>query len=133
MPGQEAQEDRLHAGENIGDTGEVGNHVIAIEPKEGQKLMDHFELQEKNDGDQDFEVRQEINAERCEHEKSVEVDPAKVRAEAAPLAQAVGVRNIRVEGRPHQVNACAHHAWARAAVSAAGGMAALMEGGRENH
>jgi len=83
---QEAEQDRFHAGEDIGDTGQVGDHVVAVEAQERQELMEHFKLQQQDDRDQHLEVCQQINAKRREHEKGIEVDTAEIGAKTPTLA-----------------------------------------------
>ena len=94
--------------------------------------MQHFKLQQQDDGDEHFEVREEIDAERSEHEEGVEIDSAEVGAKAPTLAQTVGVRDIGVERRPHQVDAHAHDPRMGSPIAARRGVPAFMQRRRED-
>ena len=91
--------------------------------------MEHFKLQQQDDRDQHFEVRQEIDAERSNHEERVEIDTAEVGAKAPTLAEPVGVRDVGVERRPDQVDAHAHDSRMGSPIPACRGVPTLMQRG----
>ena len=93
-----------------GHAREVGDDVVAVQAQQRHQLLEDREVLQDDDQQQRLEARRRVQARRREREDRVEVDAAEVRAQAARLVQAVGVGDVAVEDRPHDVDAGAEHA-----------------------
>ena len=127
---EQAPQDRTDPREQIGHAGQVADHVVAVESQERQELLEDLELNQHRDDEQRLEVRGEEHQARHQREQRIEVHATHVGPQASPLAQAVRVGHVGVEGGPHDVEPDPHHAGASAAVPACRRMADLVERGR---
>ena len=128
-PWKEACQHGPDAGEDVRHPGEVGDDVVAVEPEERQKLVQHLELQQQDDEDQDFEIGHQIDAQRRQHDQCVEVHPAQVGSKPSRFAKPVGIGDVGVEGGPDEIEPDTHHSGTRPPVAAAGGMPAFVKSG----
>jgi hypothetical protein len=115
-----------------GHAGEVADDVVAVEAQQRQQLLQDREVLHEDHERQRLEARDEVRPGDEQREDRVEVDAAEVGAQAAAAAEAVGVRDVGVEGRPDDVDADAHDARLRAAVPAPRCVADLVERRRDD-
>ena len=132
LAGDQAVQHGLDAPEDVGHAGQVRHDVIPVQAQEGQELVDDLDVLERDHHEQRLVARPEVNGRCDQHEDRVEVHPAQVRAQAPAFAQAVSVGHVAVEGGPDHVDARPQHARFGPAVGAGCGVAALVEGRRED-
>ena len=131
-PRQHAEQRRLDAGVEVGNAGEVGEHVVAVEPHQRRELPEHLQDLRGDDQQQGVVPQPQPHAGDGDRDDRVEVQPAEVGAHPAAAAEAVGVGDVGVERRPDEVDAEAHHAGRRAAVSRRRGVPELVEARRQH-
>ena len=130
--GQQAGHDRADALVEVGDAGEVGQHVVAVEAEQRRELPDHLQHLGGDDQQDGVPAGEPPDAEGRQHHEGVEVEPAEVGAHPPAAAEAVAVGDVGVEGRPEQVDAEAHGARGGAAVARRGGVPELVEAGGQH-
>ena len=126
-PGPEAAEHRADPREEVRYPGEVGEHVVAVEPHRGDQLLQHLHLQDQQAEQEDAVPGPEVRRRQRDHAPGVEVQAAEVRADAPAPGQAVGVGDVGVERREDDVEPDADRAGLRPAVPAGGGVADLVD------
>ena len=120
------------------NTDQVTCDVVPIEAEEGEELMQRVHLDQQNREQQRVVTRHEIGSSHQRARDDVEVHAAQIRAQPARAPEAVAVRDVAVEDRPHQIDADADDAGPRASITACGRMPELMhcgggEGETEDH
>ena len=132
-PEAQAAENRADPSEEIGHAGQVGDDVIAVEADDRKQLMGDLHVLDDDQQQQRLDVAgRGVDTGGDQDDHHVEVDASQISAQAAAAAQAIGVADVGVEGRPGQVEAAAHAARAGAAVAAGAGMADLVKCGRHD-
>ena len=118
--------------EQVGDAGHVGEHVVAVEADQRRQLVHHLQDLGGHDEQQRVVPGGPPDAGDADRDDRVEVEAAEVGAHPAAAAEPVGVGDVGVERRPDQVDAGTHHAGRGAAAAGAGGVAELVEAGRQD-
>ena len=131
-PGQQAQQGRLDALEQVRYAGGVGQDVVPVEPHQREQLPDHLQDLGDHHQQQGVEAGGPPDAHDGHRHDGVEVQAAEVRAEPAAAAQPVGIGDVGEERRPDQVQACAHGAGRGAAFACRGSVAELVEAGGQH-
>src|SRR6185437_16672802 len=98
---------------------------VTVETERGNELLDQLNVNDEDRPQQWREARGQVGAGQSEREDRVEVDAAEIGTHAPGLGEPVGVGDVRVEGRPDDVDAHADDSRAGAAVRAGRRMAAL--------
>jgi hypothetical protein len=128
----QALQHRAHVVEQFGHPGQVGEHVVAVEPDARQELLGGLDVHEQDPGSSQVASVRRYRPVRTAMKIGVEVDAREVRAQASDPVQAVGVGHRAVEGRPDEVQADPHVARTSPAVAARRDVADLVEGHRED-
>ena len=113
--------------EEVGDAGEVGQHVVAVEPDERQQLAQHLEDLRRHQQEDRVVARHPPGADGHHGDDRVEVQPTEVGAQASDPSESVGVGDVGVERRPHEVEPGPHDARSSATPPRRGRMAELVE------
>ena len=111
----------------VGDAGQVGEHVVAVEAQQRQQLLDHLQDLGRDQQQQRVPPRGAPPGEGEHHDDGVEVQAAEVGADPARPAQPVAVGHVGVERRPHQVEPGPHDSGLGSAVARGGGVPELVE------
>ena len=106
--------------------------MVAVEAQHRRELPDHLQHLGGDDQQDGVPAGQPPHAEGQQHDQGVEVEAAEVGAHPAGPAEPVAVGDVGVEGRPEQVDAEAHRAGCGPAVAGRGGVAELVEAGRQH-
>ena len=112
-PRQQALERRAHVRVEVRHAGRVGQDVVAVGADHRREVLDDLEHLQGDQQQQRVDAPRQPDAERDDRDDRVEVDAAEVGAQPRAPRQPVGVRDVRVEGRPDDVDAGAHAARAR--------------------
>ncbi|CAH0326686.1 hypothetical protein SRABI128_05498 [Microbacterium sp. Bi128] len=106
--------------------------MVAVEADQRHQLPDHLQDLGDHHQQQRIEAGGPPDAHDRDGHDGVEVQSAEVRAQPAAAPQPVGIRDVGIEGRPHQIQAGPHGAGGGSAAAGGGGVAELMETGREH-
>ena len=107
---QQPEQSRPDPVVEIGDPGQVGQQVVAIEAQQRQQLLHHLEDLGRHQEQQRVPPGVGPPREGQHHHDRVEVQAAQVRTDASPALQPVAVGHVGVERRPHQIEADPDHA-----------------------
>ena len=124
---QQPEQGRLDPVVEVGDAGQVGEHVVAVEAQQRHELVHHLHDLGGDQEQQCVPLRGVPPGEGQHDHDGVEVQAAQVGAEASPPAQPVAVGHVGVERRPHQVDAGPDHSGVGSAVARGGGVPELVE------
>ena len=105
LPGQGASQDGGDAGEQVRYADQVGQDEVAVEADEREQLLQHFQVGEGDDQEQDLIGGGHVEAGQGQHEDRVEVQAAEVGAQPPGAGEPVGVGDVGEERRPDQVDA----------------------------
>ena len=131
-PRHEAAQGGADPLEEVGDAGQVGEHVVAVEAHERQQLAQHLQDLGRDQQQDGVVAGDPPDAHGDHRDDRVEVEAAEVGAQPAGPPEAVGVGDVGVERRPDEVEPGAHDAGRGAAAAGGGGVAELVEAGRED-
>ncbi len=131
-PRQHPEQGGLDPVEQVGHAGEVGEHVVAVEPHQGRQLLEHLQELGRDEQQQCIRAGRPPRTGDRDGDERVEVEATQIRAEPTAATESVGVGDVGVERRPHQVDAGTHHPRRRAAVPGSGGVPELVEARREH-
>ncbi len=113
--------------EQVRHPDQVREDVVAVEPHDGDELLDHLHVHDEDREQQDPVPGQLVAGAEQQQEQHVEVEPAEVGSHASRPAEPVGVGDVGEEGREHQIDPEADRARDRAAVPARRGVTELVE------
>ena len=122
---------RLDLVEQVRHAGQVGQHVIAVEPDQRRQLADHLDQLGADDQQQRVPAGQPAQPVQRHRQQGVEVQATKVGTQPAGPAEPVAVGHVGVEGRPDQVQPGAHRTGGGAAVPGRRGMTELVKARRD--
>src|SRR5205807_8429556 len=122
-----AKEHGSHRAEQIGDAGEVGEDVVAVEAHDGEQLVGDLEVLDDDQQQQRLEPGAEVDRGSDEAGDGIEIDAAQVGPQPTGPAEPVGVGDVGVEGGPHDVQAGTDGAGAPPTVTTGGGVAPFVE------
>ena len=114
---QQSEQGGLDPVVQVGDAGQVSEHVIAVEAQQRHQLMHHLHDLGRHQEQQCVPLRGVPPGEGEHHHDGVEVQAAQVGAKASPPSQPVAVGHVGVERGPHQVDAGPDHSWVGSAVA----------------
>ena len=125
--GQQSEQGGADPVVEVGDPGQVGEQVVAVEAQQRQQLLHHLQGLGRDQQQQGVPPGGVPPAEGEHHDQGVEVQAAQVGADPAAASEPVAVGDVGVEGGPHQVQAGSHDAGFGAAVAGGRGVAELVE------
>ena len=131
-PGHDTAQQGDDPGEQVRHAGQVAEDEIAVEADERQQLLQHLQVRNRDDQQQDLGRGGRVEAGQGQHEDQVEVQATEVGPQPACPAEPVGVGDVGEERRPDQVDPDADHAGPRTSVAAAGRVSALVESGGDH-
>src|SRR5204863_130899 len=102
---------------------------VAVEADERHQLLQHLQVREGDDQEQDLGRGGNVDAGQGQHEDRVEVQAAEIGAQTPGPGQPVGVGDVSEERGPDHVDADPDLPGPRAAIAAAGRVPALVEHG----
>jgi hypothetical protein len=131
---QEAAQRRADVVEQIGDAGDVGEDVVAVEPDERRQLAHHLQDLRGDDQQERIPATPEPAAEGGDRNDRVEVQAAEIGPEPGAPIEPVGVGDVGVERRPGEIDPHAHRAGGAAATAQRRRVTELVEaGGQHGH
>ena len=104
-----------------------GEHVIAVEPDRRDELLQHLEVQDECNEEEQPVVRDQVDGAARDQEQHVEVETTEVGADASRPAEPVRVGDVGVERGEDQVHAVPDAPRLRPAVAAGGGVTHLVQ------
>ena len=131
-PGHDTAQQGDDPGEQVRHAGQVAEDEIAVEADERQQLLQHLQVRDGDDQEQDLGRGGRVEAGQGQHEDQVEVQATEVGPQPAGPAEPVGVGDVGEERRPDQVDPDADHAGPRTPIAAAGRVSALVESGGDH-
>ena len=127
LAGDQAAERGPDAPEQVGHPDQVREDKVPVEAQRRHELLNDLRVGQHDRAGQHREASRPVCRRQCEHEDRVEVDAPQVGADPAGASQPVGVGDVGEERRPHHVEAHADDTGTHPAVTAGGGVAALVE------
>ena len=125
--GQQSEQGGADPVVEVGDPGQVGEQVVAVEAQQRQQLLHHLQGLGRDQQQQGVPPGGVPPAEGEHHDQGVEVQAAQVGADPAAASEPVAVGDVGVERGPHQVEAGSDDAGFGAAVAGGRGVAELVE------
>ena len=131
-PREQAEQRGPDPVEQVGDAGDVGQDVVAVEADQRRQLPHHLQDLGRDHQQQRVVLRRPPHAGDGHRHDGVEVQAAEVGDHPPPPAEAVGVGDVGVERGPHEVDPGPHRAGRGPAATRARRVAELVEAGRQD-